>query len=106
MTMPSWLAPTFATAEPKMKKFAQRIAKEFDREIREFWAAVPWDHMVEDRDGNKWLEAWFCLRLEGFVEATCLHEVDSWRKTISVDRWQYDRDGDYTSLDLSCRVLH
>ena len=105
MTVPSWIAPNAELAEPRVKRFAERIAKHVGLEISEFWAAEPTLHDVEDREGNRWLEAWFCLRLDGCADLP-MSKINGWRKTIEAWNDNYDPSTDRTEVLLSARVLN
>jgi len=82
MTIPSWLAPNAELAEPRVKKFGERIAEYVNADIVDFWAAEPTTHDVSDIEGNQWIEAWFCLQLKGVIPRLPMCTINRWRKTI------------------------
>ncbi len=102
--MPSWLAPNFELAEPRVERFAQRVAGYLGKDVKEFWACVPWEHYFEDREGNRWVEAWFCLRIEGNVYVP-IAVIDGWRKTIDCFSAEFSEVSECTEILLSARVL-
>ena len=106
MTIPSWLAPNAEIAEPRVKKFAERISKYTDAEIIDFWPTEPTIHVVEDLEGNRWHEAWFCLQLKGEFAHFPMTEINTWRKTIQCWHVEYSEHHQCTNVLLSGRVLN
>ena len=104
MAMPPWLAPTIDLAEPRFERYAKRIADFTNSKIEDFGSCVPWEHYMEDSDGNKWVEAWFYLYLSGCVFVpTCT--INGWRESIHCCCEGYNEWANRTEICLSARVL-
>ena len=104
MNVPSWLAPNEVLAEPRVKRFAGKIASQLDESIKDFWAAVPCVRTAKNLSGDIWSEAVYCLVLDGYVPSELARFNE--RRTIAVEDWVYRDDLDETRITLSCRILN
>lgn len=68
MSKPPALAPTIELAEPRIERYAQRIANELDLKTHQFYACEPCEHLIESGYGEnkeRWIEGFWALELVG-----------------------------------------
>lgn len=107
MTIPSWLAPNASLAEPRAKRYAERIAEYVNAEIIDFWPSEPTVHQVFSPDQKEhWNEAWFCLQLKGKFPRFPIDTINGWRKTIKVWNVEWSELRQCTEILISGRVLY
>lgn len=100
---PTALGVNFDSVEEKIRRYTQELIKDLQLEEVRFYACEPWDHVVENHDGDRWLEAWFCLEVKGIVSSCRVH-CHHTRKTINIFGVESNYN-DNTCILLSARIL-
>lgn len=107
--IPTAIAPTKNLADPRVERFAKKIAEEYDGTLLSFYACVPCLHSIKDSDGNEWVEGTWVAKISTCSFSTYfLPYLQGLSKTVSIDGVEkvHGKDG-HLELDfvLTGRVL-
>lgn len=105
--IPTALAPTAELAEPRIKRFAEKLARQIGASVHDFYACDPCTNRVYAgplRDAPSWIAGDWGVELR--CRAFSPHDLDS--STIAVELMQvmvHPEHGMIVTLRLSARVM-